>query len=159
MKMVNISSMSNLIIYNQEYLLSNSSYISEVDITYESKFDNLVNNIGKLYHLSIQEYKSSIIKNGIVPKSKSKLSAHLDRIYVCETIDMCEALINDMRLNYSIKYHVDNRKRNKLNTKWIIYEIDSSSLKINIYKDPNYQGGYYIIDNIPPDKISVAKEE
>jgi len=65
----------------------------------ESKFDEIVEDIpNKLYHLSINEYKDKIIKYGLYPKSKNKLTSHLDRIYLCDNINDCKILINRMSL-------------------------------------------------------------
>ena len=62
-----------------------------------------------------------------------------------------------------MKFHYKNRKINNkkdnLNDKWIIYEINTSGLDIKLYKDPNYINGYYIIDNIPSDLIKIIDKE
>jgi len=56
-------------------------------------------------------------------------------------------------------YELTKTKKSKIDTKWIIYEIDTNNLSINLYKDPNYDNGYYIIDNIPKEKIKIIEEE
>jgi hypothetical protein len=158
MIITNFSGMVNEFSYDEDMLKSdNSKYFQTVEIIYESKYDIETNIPKKLFHLSIQEYKTDILKYGLVPKSKNKLSKHLDRIYVCENINDCYNLINRMKINYFAN-KMKNSK-NKINDKWIIYEIDSSRLNIKLYKDPNYNNGFYIIDNIIKDLVNIVDYE
>ncbi len=158
MEITNFSGMVNNFPYNEKMLRSeNNTYYNIVTITYEAKYDIEYTLPEKLYHLSIQEYEKSVIKKGLIPKSKSKLSKHLDRVYVCSDPKDCYNLTNRM------KFYYNNRKINnvedKINDKWIIYEIDTSDLDIKLFKDPNYIDGYYIIDNIPNDLIKIFDKE
>ncbi len=146
----NIHNLKNTLKYDEDYILDNYVYFKSIKISYEPKFDVEVESPNKLYHLTIQEYINSIDKYGIIPKSKNKLSKHLDRIYLCKNSDDCYKLINQMKIHYI------NRKFN-VNDKWIIYEIDNLNLKL--YKDPNYNGGYYCIDNIHPKNIQIIDKE
>ncbi|MCK9415294.1 hypothetical protein M0Q97_01395 [Candidatus Dojkabacteria bacterium] len=151
----NLKNMKNELIYDDKYLKNNYKNIEKVIITYEPKYDIIEPNIpDKLYHLSIQEYKDNTLKYGLFPKSKNKQTKHLDRIFVCKYVDDCYLLIPRMLNNYT--YTISKNKLNKINYKWIIYEIDTKDLNINLYKDPNYiDKGYYIIDNIKPEKIKI----
>lgn len=153
--------------FTNDYLLNPSNNIINIKILFESKFDKIDFNIPKkLYHLSIQEYERSILKNGLIPKSKSKITSHDydGRIYLCGDIEDCKILINPMNIFYSkeknnILYSGKNPKRiyNK-NTKWIIYEIDSDLANIKVlYKDPNYLNGYYYLGNINKESIKVVE--
>lgn len=161
MNITNIYGMKNSTRYNIKDLYENHSIYTNIDILYESKFDDEVKEIPeKLYHLSIYEYKDKISKYGLVPKSKDKLTSHLDRIYLCSDIDDCKRLISRMKLYYNDEklfnvYNKDKRKYNK-NTIPIIFEIDNSKHFIKkLYKDPNYEHGFYTLDNIPPNKLSI----
>lgn len=72
--------MINKKLFEENYLKINKNSISEISIEFDSKFDKIDNTISnKLYHLSIQEYDKKIRKNGLSPRSKSKLSSHIDR--------------------------------------------------------------------------------
>jgi hypothetical protein len=114
-----------------------------VKITYEANYDIEEEVPAKLYHLSTSEYKDKILKNGLVPKSKSKLTKHPDRIYVCLKIEKCYDLIRNMN---SINENKD----------WILYEISTKGINdLKLYTDPNYEGGYYLVDNIPPSNIKI----
>jgi hypothetical protein len=152
MNLENLYNLKNLLKYDEDYILNNYIYLKSIEISYEPKFDIETDSPDKLYHLTIQEYEKSIGKFGIIPKSKNKLSRHLDRIYVCINSDDCYKLINQMRIHYlNTKFNV--------NRNWVIYEIDNSDLKLKLYKDPNYKGGYYCIENIPPKNLKIFDSE
>lgn len=158
MEITNFSGMINTFPYDEEMLKSeNNKYYTTVSITYESKYDIEKVLPDKLYHLSIQEYKDDVLKKGLIPKSKSKLSIHLDRIYVCSDIKYCYNLINRMKFYYNNR-KINNKKDN-INDKWVIYEIDTKGLNIKLYKDPNYISGYYLVDNISNNLIKIIDKE
>ena len=152
MYMTNMAGMVNQMNYDEKYLINNYEYLQEVSIIYESKFDEVVKLPQKLYHISIQEYENKITKIGICPKTKSKLSSHGDRIYVCNKLDNCFELLPKMKMYFF-------NKRN-INSKWIIYEIDTDGLNLKLYKDPNFPNkGYYLLGNIPNHKLKVVSKE
>lgn len=153
----NLSGMENSFKYNREYLIENMEFLDNVEIIFESKFDHEVSIPKKLYHLSIQEFKSNILKRGLSPKSKSKLSYHDDRIYVCKKKFSCYNLIKNMKMFYISKKWTN--PKNKINYKWVIYEINTDGLELKLYSDPNYIDGYYLLSNIPPNNIKVLDEE
>ena len=148
--------------FDEMYLKTHKDYISKISIEYDSKFDKIDNDkCDKLYHLSIQEYDEKIRRDGLSPRSKSKLTSHIDRIYLCKRITDCKTLIPQMKLHYSEEkdtnlYKLGNKKYKK-NTKWIIYEIDNNG--IDLYKDPRYINGYYTLDNIKPNDIKEIERE
>ena len=155
MKIISLSGMENDIQYNKDYLIKNMSFISKVNIIFESKFDIESNIPDKLYHLSIKEFENSILKNGLSPKSKSKISYHDSRIYVCKSILNCKSLIPNMEMIYNQQKW--SNPKSKINDDWIIYEIDTSELDIDLYYDPNYIGGYYLLKNIPSNNIKIVE--
>jgi len=150
-KIINLSDNKNIFQYNEDYLKDNQKYFKTVIITYEPKYDVEINVPDKLYHLTIQQYENKILKNGLIPKTKNKLSKHLDRIYVCGSPNGCYNLIQMMKISY-----INSKTPN---TKWVIFEINLTDLDIKLYKDPNYNNGYYITDNIHPDRISIFDKE
>lgn len=163
MDITNIYSSSILKKYNENELKLKQDSISEINIEYDKGFDDFEKILPeKLYHLSIQEYENKILKYGLFPKSKSKLSSHLDRIYLCKTPDECINLIPQMKLYYSEEkdinlYTLGNKKWRK-NTKWVVFEIKLNN-NIILYKDPRYEGGYYTLDNINPKAINIYSKE
>jgi len=160
MEITNTSTSKTLLPYDESMLLSdNNTYYQDVKIVYEAKYDTLVKTPNKLYHLSIQEYEKNTIKNGLVAKSKSKLSKHLDRIYLCSDVKDCYNLIPKMNFIYGMHKYTD--KKNKINTKWIIYEIASKKLDLKLYIDPNYPNStaVYTIDNISSNNLTTYDKE
>jgi hypothetical protein len=157
MKIISLSGMENDIQYNRDYLIKNMSFISKVNIIFESKFDIESNIPDKLYHLSIKEFEKSILKSGISPKSKSKVSYHDSRIYVCKTILGCKSLIANMKMIYNQQKW--SNPKSKIDDRWVIYEIETNGLDIKLYTDSNYIGGYYILNNIPISNVKKIEEE
>lgn len=162
MNIENVYGMKNTLKYNINNLYLNNKVYNNVQIVYEAKYDEKIETIpAKLYHLSIGEYKKKIIKYGLYPKSKDKLTSHLDRVYLCDNIGDCEYLITRMKLYYNEEklFNIYNKQKRNYdkNTTPIIFEIDNSEQFIkSLYKDPNYENGYYTLDNIPPNKIKLV---
>jgi hypothetical protein len=137
--------------------------LKSLTILFESKFDTIDYDIpDKLYHLTIKEYSKKINKYGLIPRSKSKLTTHLDRIYVCKNYKDCLDLIPKMMFYYTGEkdeniYKLGKKLFNKDLTP-IVYEIDNSNNFItNLYVDINYgEKGYYILENVPPDRIKIV---
>ena len=152
-----LSDMENDMQYNRDYLIKNMSFIQSVEIKFESKFDIEVDVPDKLYHLSIKEFEKSILKGGISPKSKSKVSYHDSRIYVCKHILGCKSLIPNMKMIYNQQKW--SNPKSKIDDRWVIYEIDTDGFQINLYNDPNYIGVYYILNNIPISNVKKIEEE
>jgi hypothetical protein len=68
--------------------------------------------------------------------------------------------LNNLYLNDEKSFNVYNKEKRKYhkNTYPVIYEIDNSDKFIkNLYKDPNYDNGFYTLDNISPNKIKIIK--
>lgn len=159
-KLTNIHKLSK---YSFDDIIRIHDEIDSISITYESKFDIEVGDIPKtLYHLTIKEYCHKINKTGLAPKSKSKLSSHLDRIYVCKTKQDCIDLIPKMMFYYTGEedeniYKLGKKFFNKDITP-VIYEIDNSSNIIDkLYIDVNYgEKGYYTLNNIQSDKLRIV---
>lgn len=159
MNLINIDYKEKLTKFNLKYLIKKQQSLFKVSIIFESKFGDIIYDVpDKLYHLSIQEYDEKIKKIGLIPKSKSKLTSHIDRIYLCKTVDDCKSLINQMLLYYEDEksknvFDIGKEKYQK-NTNPIIYEIDNSDKIINkLYDDINYENGYYTTTNIYPEYI------
>lgn len=163
MNIIKLTNIHKLSKYNFEDIIRIHDEIDSISIIYESKFDTEEIDIPKiLYHLTIKEYCKSINKIGLIPRSKSKLSSHLDRIYVCKTKEDCIDLIPKMMLYYTGE---EDENIYKLGKKFfskditpIVYEIDNSSNIINkLYLDINYdKRGYFVLNNIPPDKLKIV---
>jgi len=157
MELTNNRGMKIVLKYDKNDIIERFNSIYSYKIEFEAKDDNIEDLPEKLYHLSIQEYEDKINKNGLCLKSKSKISKHLHRIYVCKDVKHCYKLIPNMKFNYdNIKFY---NHKNNIDDGWIIYEIDCKDLDIKIFNDPNYEGGYYLIDNIHPDRLKIYDKE
>ena len=157
MELTNPIDMIIVLKYDKEDIINRYNNIYSYKIEFEPKNDIVEDLPDKLFHLSIQEYKDKTDKNGLCLKSKSKISKHLDRIYVCKDVKYCYNLIPNMKFNYdNIKFY---NSKNNIDDRWIIYEIDCKDLDIKIFNDPNYEGGYYLIDNIHPDRLKIYDKE
>lgn len=155
--------------FNIKHIIHNIKDKKSVIITFESKFDEITEDIPeKLYHLSIGQYTKDILQKGLICKEKSKLTYHGfgGGIYLCKSIDDCKKLIAQMKFFYNEeKYDIINNPNNpkgryNKNTKWIIYEIDTKIGNIRkLYRDPNYLNGFYYVDNINRKSISIVENE
>lgn len=157
MEIMDLSGSKNDLPYDKNYLLDRSKYFQNVKIKFESKFDTESYIPSKLYHLTIDQFENQIMKNGLCPKNKSKLTIHPDRVYLCSTIEDCKSLIPQMKMFYSSKKWGNNKFN--IDDKWIIYEVDTINLTMKLYSDPNYKNGFYILDNIPPGNIKIIERE
>lgn len=122
-----------------------------VMIKYEAKYDDgLYNNTtvcpDKLFHLSYQTNKNSILKKGIYPKSKRRLSVHPERIYLFDDIANYDNLLKKLKFS------------DKSAEKYLLIEINCSVDKLILHTDPNYRLGYFTYDNINPKNINILKE-
>lgn len=161
MKIVKTGGFENKMKYDFFTIINIHNEIQYVEIIYECKYDIFDFNVpDKLYHLSIKEYSKKINKFGLSPRSKSKLSSHVDRIYLCKEYKDCVNLIGDMMMFYSGEkdeniYKLGKKFFSKDITP-IIYEIDNSDGFIDkLYKDPNYDNGYYTLENIHKNKLKI----
>ena len=129
-------------------LPSNTKYII---IQYESKYeDGLYTNDlicpDKLYHLSPQKNKKSILTKGIYPKSKRRISNHPERISLFGDIQFFETLLKSLKFT-------DTEKQ-----EYLLLEINCINDKLFLHTDPNYRLGYFTYDNINPKNITILKE-
>jgi hypothetical protein len=128
-----------------------SDNTKSVTILYEAKYEDglYTNNIicpDKLYHLTFQDNKESILQKGIYPKTKNRKSIHPERIYLFDNKDNYDVLLKNLKF-------VD-----KENKKYMLLEIDCSNDELILHTDPNYLIGYYTYDNINPNNLKILKE-
>ena len=72
----------------------NISNLKQINIFFEAKFDLNIIKIPKiLYHITDSIYLNKIKQKGLIPKSKSKLSIHPDRIYFSKNINAVNLLL------------------------------------------------------------------
>jgi hypothetical protein len=120
-----------------------------VNIRFEAKFDEESGfKVPKyIYHVTSEQNLDKIKKFGLAPKSKSKISAHPDRVYVVtkkeDAIDIAQIFSQNSA-----------RWKNSSQENWVILTIDTEKIPgdyFKLYKDPNYEEkGFYTLNNIPP---------
>lgn len=144
--------------------------ITNLEIIYEAKFDLNISfsKFDKIYHITPTYRVESIIKNGLIPKSNSKLSNHPERVYFMKNKQFVTQLLKNIKLNNKketnkIKQLVDNYFMNKEFIK--NDELDYTLLEIsnldnyNFYRDINYNNGVYTLDNINPKDIKILNKD
>ena len=118
--------------------LNNSHYIQ---ITVESKFNKLVDNKNIYYHVTETKYVDKILKIGLVPRSKSKKTFHIERVYLGKD------LINVKGISRQFK-----------DGNYTLLKITLND-NIKLYDDPDFTGyGVYTYENIPPDNIKKVED-
>ena len=136
--------------YNDKYL--NNKY-KTIRIRFEAKYDDglYTNDLDVpeyAYHLSPSKYKDKILNIGLYPKTKKRKSDHPDRIYFLYDIENKNELLKSLKLN-----DFNNGNTNV----YILYKVKIPN-DIIIHSDPNYDGGFYIYDSIPPKNIEIIEE-
>ena len=95
-----------------------------------------------LYHVCRKDDEEKIRRNGLIPRSKSKISYHPDRIYLTE--NGANSLINQFK-------KLDNSDYISLP----IYLNNERKHHIQLKTDPNFDDGYYTLTNIPPEWFKI----
>lgn len=117
----------------------------------EAKYDREIKKIPKvLYHASPLKFKNKILKNGLTPKSGSKLSSHPDRIYLPSSIETC--------IKFG-KYLANMDKNDYYKNGYCLYIIKGIGVD-KLYSDINLRvGGFYTLNNIKKEFITLFKEK
>ena len=130
---------SNLTLDGENWINKFNDNDNVLALFLEAKYDTIVDIPENLYHISPLKFKDKILKNGLIPKSLSKMSYHPDRIYLCD--------------NYltTIKFGL-NLKKDKSDfykDGFCLFKITPESID-TLYQDVNLKSGYYILHNISP---------
>ena len=124
----------NSIKYNENFKLIKNNDVEFIQIIIESKFNKIIKNPKKLYHITKLNNIKRIEKYGLVPKSENKKAYHKERIYF--GINVADVI--------NLIYQFDDK------TEYILLEIDTTNLDIILYDDPDFtKNGCYTHDNIP----------
>jgi len=114
------------------------------------KFDYEKGTPVELYHITYKRHLDKIKKQGLIPKSKSIIERHPDRIYLFLELDDARNYtgLRDLYSDESPEY--------------LILKIDTRLLKrIKLYEDPKFDKdilALYTYDNIPPNSIAIIEE-
>lgn len=137
----------NGFIFNDKYL---SNEFLNMKIRFESKYeDGLYKNDLDIpeyaYHLSPENKKEKILKNGLCPKSYNRKTKYPDRLYLFYDLNDYENLLKGLVFNDNIKGKI---------TAYNLYKVKMNKNMI-IHSDPNYDKGFYTYDNISPKNIEL----
>ena len=137
---------SLLTINGEDWIKEYESITKPLAIYIEPKYDLIIENIPKvLFHTSPIKYTKNILKVGLIPRSKNKLSNHPERIYLTDKIDICK--------NFG-DYIIDNG----IDKDYSVFVIDTNNLNLTLYRDINMKAhGYYTLQNISPKNIKQIK--
>ena len=127
-------------------LVKKNPYIVILEAKYDDEIG--ISTIDTVFHVSPEYNYKKIEKLGLVPKSKSKISYHPDRIYLAKKEKDAETLIDIFKFNEDISY--------------TLYKIDLRAARqndpgIRIFNDPNMSGAFYTLSNIPPQFLKPIK--
>jgi len=121
-------------------------------LSFEPKYDPQLSqddipNVG--YHLSTTSKEEKILRLGLAPKSKQKVSSHPERIYLTDTEESSKDLLRSSAFR-------------KNNTEFTLFRIDLKSFSqtriARFFPDLNYvPHGFYTYENIPPKFVEVTE--
>ena len=99
-----------------------------------------------LYHVTPVKNVEKILKIGLVPKHKDKLSHHPDRVYITDELEFA----------WGLKKQFERLNRIECE----ILKISTKGLDIKLYSDVDSRpNGFYTLENIPPKYISILPKE
>lgn len=118
-----------------------------VGVKLEPKFDPEYNKQTIYYHVTKQSYIPKIEKVGLIPKTQSKISYHPERIYLATSLNYALDILEQLyAFNDSIPL-------------WVIYQVNTEKIpNFKTMKDPNFIGGVYTTQNIPPSALKIIKK-
>ena len=127
----------------ESLIFKNISFI----LKFEASFDTVLENdkFKLLYHVTDLKHEDKILKLGLCPKAKCKMSSHPDRIYL--TFEGKDA--------YLFAYSPGSQIVNP-----ILFEVDlnKSQISIKLCTDVNFQNkGCYTCDNIHPRCLKIVE--
>ena len=124
-----------------------SGNIDSISMKLEMKFDP-ERGVQKIYyHVTQQKNIPKIAKYGLAPRTESKIGYHPERIYLA------------INYNYAMDILEMMYERDVSKPLWCVYEVDASKIKnLKTLVDPNFDGGVYTSQNIPPTALKLMKK-
>jgi hypothetical protein len=121
--------------------------IQTLKFSFEPKYDIKADATLKkyYYHMTPTLYVDKILKNGLIPKSRSKKTYHPDRIYLSDNPQSLLDIIPEFALTTDI-------------LDWSIIEVYTGfiDMYLQLYKDQNFkERGFYTLNTITPECLSL----
>lgn len=134
----NLKTIDEFVVYVKIYKLPDK--YSEIYFQFESWLDNVIDTPTVMYHVCRTIDLDKIIRYGISPKSKQRISFHPERIYLITTIEKANEIIRKFK------------ETDKEETDYSILKIENieetKDYKLLVRIVPNFDG-YYTTQNIP----------
>ncbi len=124
---------------------NNKGQFKHIFLNFEAKFDVEISKYPEyLYHVCRKKNLEKILRIGLAPRTKSKLSNHPDRIYFTDSLEGAQTIKNRFE-----KLFPDEYKILKIEPKRVH--------QLRLFKDPNSKelGGLYTLHNISPTAIEL----
>lgn len=126
-----------------------NDYIT-IELSLESKYDTKLTKIpDTLYHATPTKNANKVMRIGLVPSSKNNQLAFPDRIYLAEReSNLVQILIPALAAASNI-------------SNWTVFKVnylDKIVPPLRLFKDPNYNLGYYTLTNISPHNLERIKD-
>jgi len=135
---------------NLESFISLVKDCEKVLVYFESSFDLVIQKPDFAYHTFCYLNLKNIREIGLVPKNLKKITSHPERIYLSMGI---ESVIDIGKKIKSRSIYNDYNKYKDID--FGVIELNLKELDITCYKDPNYNQGFYILQNIPKEYIKI----
>lgn len=132
----NIKTIDDFVTFVKDYDLPKENCVF---FHFESWLDQEIDTPETLYHICRTIDKDKILRYGISPKSKHKISYHPDRIYITD--------------DYKSAIFIMKQFKEIHNTDYSIVTIKPNSDML-VRRDPNFEEGYYTNQNISPNCIT-----
>lgn len=128
-------------------LIQNKQY-KKIRLDLEAKFDIRVHDerIPKiLFHVTHKNTVQRILKQGITPRAEQKMAAHPERVYLTDTLEHAKTFL------------YWNAKQTKTSVEdWITLKVQYLPPYVKLFKDPNFEFGYYALNTIPPQSLQIV---
>lgn len=155
-------------------ILDKTDFKSTTILVFEALYTEKVSPPSVMYHATFSRNMNSIMKEGLIPSTRSKLSFHPHRVYLSDDKNFSEFFSKDIQLLDSIrieslikKFVSKEMDLGKLeffgNGDVTLLQVETSGLGMTLMEDPKCVDedgvfGYFTYDRIPPEKLKVLKE-
>jgi hypothetical protein len=95
-----------------------------------------------LYHVAPKAAVQKILRQGLTPRSKSKITYHPERVYMADVNSIC-----GIARYYS----------SFIQGGMTLLRVDAAGIKLSA--DPNMMGAFFTADNVPPSRLRVVDDD
>jgi hypothetical protein len=154
-----VGTLKNELLTNRKDFLKDTNNVFQYLLHYEPKFDLLLSTKNEsdnkiYYHLTNEFNLKKILKIGLIPKPREYGFSYGNekRIYFVDKSDD-NFIFNLVKNLHNLKdTSKKSEKDNRVYENYVLLKLSLNN--IDVYQDVNYVGGYYVVDNIPPQNIT-----